>query len=66
MPVYHKRNACGSEEKLLLMLKIITINIKLNFEPFYSFVIKPQPENIGNKNILHLKIIAADHIIWIG
>jgi len=30
-------------EKLLLMLKIITIYIKLNFEPFYNFAIKPQP-----------------------
>jgi hypothetical protein len=49
--VYHKRDACGSIEplieviarieKLLLILKVSTINIKLNFEPFYSFAIKP-------------------------
>jgi hypothetical protein len=56
----------GSDKKLLLLLKIITINIKFNFEPFYSFAIKPQPGNIENKNILYLKTIAAGRIIWIG
>jgi hypothetical protein len=28
-------------EKLLVMPKVITINIKLNCEPFYNFTIKP-------------------------